>query len=104
MRCLLGRWLCAGARRWRMVVSELALSGGPAVAAELETRAGAWPRAVDAEAEAQVLEVLRSGRWCRLHEGSYAERFEGAFADYQNARHGIAVANGTVSLQLILRT
>jgi dTDP-4-amino-4,6-dideoxygalactose transaminase len=51
-----------------------------------------------------VLDVLRSGRWCRLNADSYAERFENAFAAYQNARHGIAVANGTVSLQLILRT
>ncbi len=85
-------------------MGELALLGGPAAAADLEFRAGSWPRAVDAEAEAQVLEVLRSGRWCRLHEDSYAERFEQAFAAYQDARHGIAVANGTVSLQLILRT
>jgi dTDP-4-amino-4,6-dideoxygalactose transaminase len=85
-------------------VSELALTGGPAVAADLQARTGSWPRAVDANAEAQVLDVLRSGRWGRLHPGSYAERFENAFAAYQDARHGIAVANGTVSLQLILRT
>src|SRR3954454_22534760 len=85
-------------------MSELALTGGPAVAADLQAQSGAWPLAVDAVAEAQVLDVLRSGRWCRLHSDSYAERFENAFADYQDARHGIAVANGTVSLQLILRT
>jgi dTDP-4-amino-4,6-dideoxygalactose transaminase len=70
----------------------------------LETLAGSWPRPVDARSEAQVLEVLRSGRWGRLHPDSWAERFEAAFAAYQDARHGIAVANGTVSLQLILRT
>ena len=58
----------------------------------------------DAQAEANVLDALRSGRWGRLHDDSYAERFESAFAAYQDARHGIAVANGTVSLQLILRT
>ena len=85
-------------------MSELALTGGPAVAADLQARAGSWPLAPDAQAEAQVLDVLRSGRWCRLHADSYAERFENAFAAYQDARHGIAVANGTVSLQLILRT
>jgi dTDP-4-amino-4,6-dideoxygalactose transaminase len=85
-------------------VSELALTGGPAVAADLEMLAGPWPRPVDAQAEAQVIEVLRSGHWGRLHEDSYAERFENAFAAYQDARNGIAVANGTVSLQLILRT
>ncbi|MBA3450786.1 MAG: DegT/DnrJ/EryC1/StrS family aminotransferase [Chloroflexia bacterium] len=85
-------------------MSELALTGGPAAAADLQTWAGSWPRAADATAEAQVLDVLRSGRWGRLHPDSYAERFENAFAAYQDARHGIAVANGTVSLQLILRT
>ncbi len=85
-------------------MSELALTGGPAVAADLQARAGSWPRVADAKAEAQVLDVLRSGRWGRLHPDSCAERFENAFAAYQDARHGIAVANGTVSLQLILRT
>jgi dTDP-4-amino-4,6-dideoxygalactose transaminase len=65
---------------------------------------GSWPRVADAQAEARVLDVLRSGRWGRLHPESYAERFENAFAAYQDARHGVAVANGTVSLQLILRT
>jgi dTDP-4-amino-4,6-dideoxygalactose transaminase len=85
-------------------VNELALTGGPAVAAELETLAGSWPRPIDPRSEAQVLEVLRSGRWGRLHPDSWAERFEHAFAAYQDARHGVAVANGTVSLQLILRT
>ena len=85
-------------------MSQLALTGGPAVAADLQARFGSWPRVPDAKAEAQVLDVLRSGRWGRLHPDSYAERFENAFAAYQDARHGIAVANGTVSLQLILRT
>ena len=85
-------------------MSELALTGGPAVAADLQIRSGSWPRVPDAHAEAQVLDVLRSGRWGRLHPDSQAEQFENAFAAYQDARHGIAVANGTVSLQLILRT
>jgi dTDP-4-amino-4,6-dideoxygalactose transaminase len=85
-------------------VSQLALTGGPAVAADLQDRTGTWPLAPDAKAEEQVLDVLRSGRWGRLHDDSYAERFENAFAAYQDAQHGIAVANGTVSLQLILRT
>ena len=85
-------------------MDQLALTGGPALAANLQSVAGSWPRVADAEAETLVREVLRSGRWCRLHPDSYAERFENAFAAYQDARHGIAAANGTVSLQLILRT
>ncbi len=85
-------------------MSQLAITGGPAVAADLDAQAGAWPGLADAPTEAALLDVLRSGRWGRLHRESYAERFEQAFAAYQDARHGIAVANGTVSLQLILRT
>jgi dTDP-4-amino-4,6-dideoxygalactose transaminase len=84
-------------------MSELAITGGPAAAADLDDRAGAWPRGSDTQAEAALLDVLRSGRWGRLHRDSHAERFERAFAAYQDARHGVAVANGTVSLQLILR-
>ena len=78
-------------------MSELALLGGPAAAADLEFQAGSWPRPVDAEAEAQVLEVLRSGRWCRLHADSYAEKFENAFAAYQDAR----ISGLTSSLALL---
>ncbi len=84
-------------------MTALALTGGPAVAADLEARGGAWPRVADSEAEALLRQVLESGRWGRLHPNSYAEQFETAFAAFQDARHGIAVANGTVSLQLILR-
>jgi dTDP-4-amino-4,6-dideoxygalactose transaminase len=86
-------------------VNELALMGGPALAAGLRERADLWPRAVDPAAARTALEsVLESGHWGRLYAGSHAERFEEAFAAYQQARHGVAVANGTVSLQLILRT
>ena len=86
-------------------MNELALTGGPALAADLQERAGRWPRIVDATAAHAALQrVLDSGHWCRLHPNSCAERFEAAFSAYQQARHGIAVANGTVSLQLILRT
>jgi dTDP-4-amino-4,6-dideoxygalactose transaminase len=84
-------------------MNALALTGGPATASGLRESSGAWPRAVDAEAQARVLHVLESGHWGRLHPDSYAEQFETAFAAFQQARHGIAVANGTVSLQLILR-
>ena len=53
-------------------MSQLALTGGPALAADLQSVAGSWPRVADAEA--LVREVLCSGRWCRLHPDSYAER------------------------------
>jgi dTDP-4-amino-4,6-dideoxygalactose transaminase len=85
-------------------MNALALTGGAAAAPDLQTRAGTWPRVENAEAETLLRDVLQSGRWGRLHTDSYAEQFENAFAAFQQARHGVAVANGTVSLQLILRT
>lgn len=84
-------------------MNALALTGGPALAADLETRSGSWPRVENSEAETLLRDILKSGRWGRLHANSYAEQFETAFAAFQQARHGVAVANGTVSLQLILR-
>ena len=83
-------------------MAALALTGGPALAAGLRDRIGDWPRAGDAEGT--LRRVLESGRWGRLHPDSHAEQLETAFAAFQQARHGVAVANGTVSLQLILRT
>jgi dTDP-4-amino-4,6-dideoxygalactose transaminase len=51
--------------------------------------------------EARLLRTLRSGKWGRLH-GDEVERFESRFAAMHGCRHGIAVANGTVSLRLAL--
>ena len=36
-------------------------------------------------------------------EGSKVRRFESRFAAYQQARYGVAVANGTAALEIILR-
>lgn len=55
---------------------------------------------VGPEAEALVLEVLRSGR---LAQGPMVERFEDAFAAICGVRHAVAVANGTVSLVAALQ-
>jgi dTDP-4-amino-4,6-dideoxygalactose transaminase len=85
-------------------MTTLALTGGPALAADLKDRAGQWPRVTVADAAVVVRRVLDSGHWGRLHPDSYAEQLEQSFASFQQARQGIAVANGTVSLQLILRT
>lgn len=54
----------------------------------------------DAEAEA-VRRVLRSGR---LASGPEVEHFEAEFAQHANARHGVAVSNGTTALEIGLRT
>jgi dTDP-4-amino-4,6-dideoxygalactose transaminase len=60
----------------------------------------AWP-IFGAEEEAALLRALHSGNWGRL-AGSEVAQFERAFADYHEARHGIAVVNGTVALRLAL--
>jgi dTDP-4-amino-4,6-dideoxygalactose transaminase len=86
-----------------MTKFKLAVNGGSAEAAELRGKMPKWPMASEKVKKA-LLEVLDSGRWCRIYPGSKAEQFEKAFAAYQDAKHGIAVANGTVSLELALKT
>jgi len=48
--------------------------------------------------------VLEGRRWCRIYPNSWAERFEQAFARYHDAQYCLAVANGTVSLELALKS
>ena len=75
----------------------LALFGGPPV----RTRPfPAWPVFGPAE-ENRLLSVLRSGAWGRL-DGDQVAQFEQRFAAMHGCRHGIAVANGTVSLRIAL--
>jgi dTDP-4-amino-4,6-dideoxygalactose transaminase len=79
------------------MTTRLALLGGRPV----RTRPfPAWPILGRVE-EARLLRTLRSGRWGRLH-GDEVRRFEERFAAMHGCRHGIAVANGTVSLRLAL--
>jgi len=61
-----------------------------------------WPvYAVDEVAE--VLDILRSGRVNSLHHGERCKAFEAAFAHRFDMPHAIAVANGTLALELALR-
>lgn len=64
----------------------------------------AWPRY--SQKDIQFLsEVLRSRKWCRAFAAnSKVLKFENRFARFQDSKYGIATANGTVSLQLALRT
>jgi perosamine synthetase len=55
------------------------------------------PRLGDKEAE-YVLDCIRSG-WISS-AGKYIDRFEERWASYCGRRHGVAVANGTVALQI----
>jgi dTDP-4-amino-4,6-dideoxygalactose transaminase len=75
----------------------LALHGGTPIRARPFP---SWPVFGEAE-EARLLRTLRSGKWGRLHGQEVAE-FEERFASAHGCKHGIAVANGTVSLRIAL--
>jgi dTDP-4-amino-4,6-dideoxygalactose transaminase len=75
----------------------LALFGGPPVRTRPFT---AWPVSGQEE-EARLLRTLRSGKWGRL-DGAEVAEFEHRFAAMHGCAHGIAVANGTVSLRIAL--
>src|SRR3954469_25720917 len=76
---------------------ELAILGGNPVRAKPFAK---WPIHDEAEEQA-VLRVLHSGKWGKL-EGTEVATFEKGFAEYHQAKHGIAVVNGTVSLRIAL--
>jgi dTDP-4-amino-4,6-dideoxygalactose transaminase len=81
-------------------MSELAIAGGPKVR---DTPYPAWPRWDERDVEA-VTSVVRSGEWGGFPEpGVYASRFEDAFAEYQGARHGVLMVNGTVTMEVALK-
>ncbi|MSS72373.1 MAG: DegT/DnrJ/EryC1/StrS family aminotransferase [Candidatus Latescibacteria bacterium] len=81
-----------------MSAQKLAALGGRPV------RTRPWPEwPVYDERELNALkEVLESRKWCRMY-GQKVEQFEEAFARYQDARYGIAVANGTAALEIALK-
>ena len=60
-----------------------------------------WPVASERETEL-LREVLASTQWGGFHE--FVDRFERAFAEFQNARFGISLTNGTAALELALET
>lgn len=83
-------------------MAKLAINGGNKAAEGLTQKVPIWPKATE-EDKKVLLEVLESSRWCRIYPNSKVEQFEQTFAKYQDAKHGIAVANGTVSLELCLK-
>jgi dTDP-4-amino-4,6-dideoxygalactose transaminase len=75
----------------------LAIHGGPPVRSKPFP---SWP-VFGKEEEQALLRALHSGKWGRL-DGDEVARFERRFADYHQAKHAVAVANGTVSLRIAL--
>jgi dTDP-4-amino-4,6-dideoxygalactose transaminase len=64
--------------------------------------ASRWPIYEEDEI-ASVTEVLRSGRVNALQHGERCRAFGRAFAEYCGVPHAVAVANGTLALELALR-
>ena len=81
-------------------MNELAINGGTPVR---PAPYPAWPKGDEREIEA-VTDVIRSGDWGGFPEpGRYAGRFEGTFAAYQGAGHGVLMVNGTVTMEVALK-
>lgn len=61
-----------------------------------------WP-VYDSDEIGAVVDVLRSGQVDALHHGGRCRAFEQAFATLTDMPHAIALANGTMALELALR-
>jgi dTDP-4-amino-4,6-dideoxygalactose transaminase len=82
-------------------MSELAIIGGPKAADALNVPE--WPQ-LNESSRQYADAVLESGNWCRNNDGAdFCDQLEDKFADYHDAEHAIAVANGTVAIELALR-
>jgi len=92
--------------------STLALNGGTPVRT---APFSPWP-VFDERESAALEEVLQSGKWWQFAYGegvelkedptkprSFTTRFEEEFAKYHDCAYGIAAANGTATLELIMR-
>ena len=78
-------------------MEKLAILGGkPAKTNDFPT----WPQ-YDQKEENALMEVLHSGVWWRT-PGTKTLEFEGLFAEYHQARHGIACTNGTAALEIVV--
>jgi dTDP-4-amino-4,6-dideoxygalactose transaminase len=76
---------------------KLAIKGGTQLRVD---KFAEWP-VFGAEEMLALERVLKSGIWGTL--GSEVIKFASRFAEYQHADYGVAVTNGTVSLEVILR-
>lgn len=76
---------------------KLALNGGTPVRTKPFP---SWP-VFGKEEEENLLKVFRSGKWWY---GEKVREFEAKFAEFQNAKYGVTCCNGTVALELALRT
>jgi dTDP-4-amino-4,6-dideoxygalactose transaminase len=87
-------------RSRRRLMPRLALAGGPPVRSDPFP---AWPVWDDTDRN-RLLAVLGSGEWGGFpFPNRWAEEAASRFAASHGARHGVAVANGTVAIEVALR-
>jgi dTDP-4-amino-4,6-dideoxygalactose transaminase len=86
-------------RRGIQRMAHLALNGGSPVRTK---EFPGWPVFDDSEIR-NLEEVVRSGKWF-APGGTKVKEFEARFAEFQNAKYGIAVCNGTIALEMALLT
>ncbi len=79
------------------MTATLAIEGGSPVRTEPFPT---WP-IFDEREEQKILAVLHSGQWSIL-DGEQVNTFERQFAEFQQAKFGVCVPNGTLALQLAL--
>jgi len=81
--------------------SRLAVDGGSSVR-DVQTRP--WPQwpVWDETEERALLDVLHSGQWWAVG-GDRVPEFEEKFARFHDAKHAVAVTNGTAALEVVLR-
>jgi len=72
----------------------------PALLGGKPAHTGGWPKWPEwrQEWEADVLKVLRSGRWCRAGGGGQVPEFEEAWAKLLGAKRALGTASGTTAL------
>jgi perosamine synthetase len=79
-------------------IAQPAILGGPS--AYKGTWSG-WPIQDQLE-EKELLNVLKSGLWGRLHGNNMAKRFEEKFQELNGSKHVLAVSSGTKALYTML--
>ena len=80
-------------------MGKLAINGGTPLLKAGEAKVTPWPP-VSAATEAKIIEVYRSRKWSFNSESE--QSFEKAYSAFHDAKYGIVMSNGTVTLECAL--
>ena len=80
-------------------MGKLAINGGKPLLGENEAKVTPWPPLSDAT-EAKIIEVYRSRKWSFNSESERS--FENAYSAFHDAKYGVLMSNGTVTLECAL--